>query len=112
MRSSIGRKWGWFAAAAFACALLLARGVAAHSPVCSCFDNGDGTVTCEGGFSDGSSAEGVPIRVVDASERVLLEGKMDKAGTFSFMKPSVDYHVVFDAGQSHIVTIFGADIVE
>ena len=25
----------------------------AHSPLMSCFDNGDNTVTCEGGFSDG-----------------------------------------------------------
>jgi hypothetical protein len=112
MRASFGRKSELFAVGSFAVALLLAGGAAAHSPVCSCFDNGDGTITCEGGFSDGSSAAGVAIRVVDASERVLLEGKMDDKGTFSFMKPAVDYHVVFDAGQSHIVTIFGADIVE
>ena len=37
----------------------------AHTPLCSCFDNGDDTVTCEGGFSDGSSASGVPVRVLD-----------------------------------------------
>ena len=72
------------AAFAAAGALLLAAGGAAnaHSPVCNCYDNGDGTITCEGGFSDGSSAEGVPIRVVDARERVLVNGKMDAAGTF------------------------------
>jgi len=26
----------------------------AHSAIMSCFDNGDGTITCEGGFSDSS----------------------------------------------------------
>jgi hypothetical protein len=93
-------------------ALLLAWAAHAHSPVCSCFDNADGTITCEGGFSDGASAAGVAIRVVDAQERVLIEGKMDDASTFSFKKPAVDYHVVFDAGQSHVVTIYGDDIVE
>jgi hypothetical protein len=93
-------------------AALLASFAAAHSAVCSCFDNGDDTITCEGGFSDGSSAAGVAIRVLDDRERVLLEGKMDDAGAYSFKKPEVDYHVVFDAGQSHVVTIYGGDIVE
>ena len=37
---------------------LAARFALAHSAVCSCFDNGDDTITCEGGFSDGSSAAG------------------------------------------------------
>lgn len=82
----------------------------AHSAVCSCFDNGDETITCEGGFSDGSSAAGVAIRVLDGRDKLLLEGKMDDAGTFTFEKPAVEYHVVFDAGQSHLVTIDGTDI--
>jgi hypothetical protein len=83
-----------------------------HSAICSCFDNGDGTVTCEGGFSDGASAAGVAIRVLDDRERVLIEGKMADDGTFSFMKPAAGYHVVFDAGQSHLVTIYSDEIVE
>ena len=100
--------------AAFAAAgvLLLAGAANAHSPICNCYDNGDGTITCEGGFSDGSSAEGVPIRVVDVRERVLVNGQMDAAGTFSFDKPDGDFHVVFDAGQGHAVTIYSADIEE
>jgi hypothetical protein len=82
----------------------------AHSPVCNCYNNSDKTVTCEGGFSDGASAEGVPIRILDAKNKVLVEGKMDKKGTFSFAKPSEEFHVVFDAGQGHTVTIFAEDI--
>jgi hypothetical protein len=102
--------------AAFAAAgvlLLAAAGPAqAHSAICNCYDNGDGTITCEGGFSDGSSAEGVPVRVVDDRERVLVNGAMDAAGTFSFDRPDGDFHVVFDAGQGHAVTVYGMDIEE
>ena len=91
---------------------LIAGYAVAHSAVCTCFDNGDKTVTCEGGFSDGSSATGVSIRVFDAHDKVLSEGKMDGKGTFTFKKPEVDYHVIFDAGEGHVVTIDGGDITE
>jgi hypothetical protein len=93
--------------------LLLAGGPSiAHSPICNCYDNADGTITCEGGFSDGGSAAGVSIRVLDERDRLLIEGSMDAAGTFTFDRPSQDFHVVFDAGQSHVVTIFSGDIEE
>ena len=82
----------------------------AHSPICSCTDNRNGTVTCEGGFTDGSKAAGTPMRVVDANDRVLLEGKMDADSRYTFRKPEGEYHVVFDAGKSHIVMIYGGDI--
>jgi hypothetical protein len=84
--------------------------VLAHSPICNCYDNGDDTVTCEGGFSDGASAEGVAIRVLDPRERVLLDGKMDDESTFTFTKPDDDFHIVFDAGESHLVMIYAEDI--
>ncbi len=83
---------------------------AAHTPICNCYDNGDDTVTCEGGFSDGGSAEGVPIRILDLRDRVLIDGKMANDSTYSFTKPDEEFHVVFDAGDSHIVTIYEEDI--
>ncbi len=82
----------------------------AHTPICNCYDNGDETITCEGGFSDGGSAEGVPIRVLDLRDRVLIDGKMETDSTYSFTKPDEEFHVVFDAGESHIVTIYAEDI--
>ena len=84
----------------------------AHTPLCSCYENGDGTVTCEGGFSDGSSAAGVALRVRGAKGQVLLEGKMDELSEFSFDKPTEDYTVEFDAGEGHRILIEGKDIVE
>ena len=93
--------------------MVLAAGAAmAHTPLCSCFDNGDGTVTCEGGFSDGSSASGVRMVVKDGSGKVLIEGKMSKNSDFEFKKPEGDYSVIFDAGEGHVIDIPGSKIVQ
>ncbi len=84
----------------------------AHSPICTCYDNGDGTVTCEGGFSDGSSASGVNMYVFDGQGKQVLKGAMNQDSEFTFDKPKGDYKVEFDAGEGHKVTIDGKDIVE
>lgn len=94
----------------------LSMGVAAqamaHTPICSCFDEGDGTVMCEGGFSDGSSASGVHMKVLDAKGKTVTEGKMNESSEFIFKKPAGDYTVVFDAGEGHSIEIPGSDILE
>lgn len=94
-------------------ACLLAPSAAlAHSALCSCFDNGDGTITCEGGFSDGSSASGVRIFVRDETDTTVARGKMNEDSEFTFDKPAGDYKVIFDAGPGHQVEIKGDSIVE
>lgn len=95
-----------------AAALAFSGQAFAHSPLCDCFDNGDGSVTCEGGFSDGSSASGVKMIVKDSSGKELINGKMNEDSEFSFQKPSGDYMVLFDAGEGHAIEVNGADIVE
>jgi hypothetical protein len=92
--------------------LSLAILVKAHTPLCSCYDNGDGTITCEGGFSDGSSASGVSMTVKDKEGDILLEGKMDEFSEFTFDKPEIAYKVIFDAGPGHVVEVKGEDITE
>jgi len=99
-----------FAAMVFGC--LLATACQAHTPLCSCYDNGDGSVTCEGGFSDGSSAAGVQMRVEDGAGKVLIKGKMDDDSEFTFDKPAGDYKVQFDAGEGHKITVDGKEITE
>ncbi|PIE68776.1 MAG: hypothetical protein CSA21_05785 [Deltaproteobacteria bacterium] len=84
----------------------------AHTPLCSCYDNGDGTGTCEGGFSDGSSAAGVEMRVEKKDGTVLLKGKMDEFSEFVFDKPAGPYNVVFDAGPGHLIIVEGESITE
>lgn len=98
--------------------LLLAGGLAlglsgaafAHTPICACYDNGDGTVLCEGGFSDGASASGVPMLVRGADGTVLIEGKIDKNGEYEFTKPDGFADVLFDGGDGHQIVIPSADI--
>ncbi len=92
--------------------LILAGQAFAHTPLCSCYDNGDGTITCEGGFSDGSSASGVRMRVEKKAGGVLVEGKMDENSEYTFDKPDSDYKVVFDAGEGHVVEVDGGEIFE
>lgn len=104
-------KKGFIVVAVSLFGLLIAGTAAAHTPLCSCYDNGDGTITCEGGFSDGSSASGVQIRV-EAGDKVLIKGKMDEFSEFTFDKPGSAYKVLFDAGEGHAVEIDGKDIFE
>ena len=92
--------------------MALSGSVLGHTPLCACYDNGDDTITCEGGFSDGSSASGVQMRVEDGKGGVLIKGKMDEDSEFTFDKPTDAYKVVFDAGEGHIIEIAGKEIME
>ena len=91
-------------------ALAVAVTAYAHNALCSCFENDNATITCEGGFSDGGKAVGVPLRVFDQSGKVLVDGVMGKESSFTFPKPKVAFRVEFNAGEGHIVTIDGRDI--
>ena len=91
-------------------ALLLNMPILAHSPLFDCYDNGDGTATCEGAFSDGSAAVGVGIRIELASGRILMQGEMDDASSYSFEMPDEEYSVYFEAGEGHEIVLFGDDI--
>lgn len=89
----------------------LAGPAQAHTPLFDCFDNGDDTITCEGGFSDGSSAAGVAIRVLDAQGKVLEQGELDSAGSITLKRPAGEFSVVFAAGEEHSLTVLGDDII-
>lgn len=95
--------------AVLAC-LALAGTALAHTPICSAYLNDDGTVTCEGGFSDGSSAAGVSMTVRTPEGQVLIEGEMDEFSEFTFEKPDVPFEVEFNAGPGHAVIIKGETI--
>lgn len=90
---------------------LLISSANAHTAIMSCFDNADGTITCEGGFSDGSSGSGISM-YIKQNNRIIVEGRMNEDSEFTFNKPNNGYTVYFDAGQGHLVAIKGEDIVE
>ena len=96
--------------AIFICFLVLGAALLfAHAPILHCYDNGDGSFTCEGGFTDGSSAEGVEIRIEnpkekDAKKKVIIKTKLDKNGKVK------DFLIIFDAGPGHVVKVKSSDI--
>ncbi|RXJ60572.1 hypothetical protein [Candidatus Marinarcus aquaticus] len=89
----------------------LASSVFAHTAIMSCFDNGDGTITCEGGFSDGSSASGVKFHILEDGKKTF-ETKMNEDSEVTFKKPIGSYSAVFDAGEGHQVHVKGSEITE
>lgn len=93
-----------------ATALTLGLPAVAHSPLFDCFDNGDSTATCEGAYSDGSSAAGTKIQVTLANGRVVAEGELGEKSSYDFAIPAEEYSVVFDAGHGHQIVLFGDDI--
>jgi hypothetical protein len=90
--------------------LAIATVAQAHNAICSCFENDDRSITCEGGFSDGAKAVGVPIQVLDQAGKVLVQGVMDKSSSFTFARPKGTFRVKFNAGEGHVITIDGRDI--
>ena len=92
--------------------LIVAGAASAHTPLFSCFDNADGTIYCEGGFSDGSSAAGIPIVVKDASGEVIHSLQLSGNSDVEFDKPEGDYSVTFDGGEGHDIVIPGSQIFE
>ena len=93
-------------------AVLFVPQALAHTPLCACSDEGDGTILCEGGFSDGASGEGVKMQVLDADGKVLIEGKMNEDSEFIFKKPEGEYTVIFEAGPGHVVKVPSLEITE
>jgi hypothetical protein len=99
-----------FALMSFCAVVFFAAQSFAHTPLCSCYDAGDGQIICEGGFSDGSSASGVEMRVEDKNGKVIVKGKMDEFSEFLFTRPMKDYVVIFNAGPGHDIKIEGKKI--
>ena len=76
-----------------------------HTPLLSIEDKEDGTIYVEAGFSDGSSATGMPCKLLNKDGKVLWEGKFDIYSSVTVKKPDADpYFVVFDGGPGHVVT--------
>jgi nickel transport protein len=60
------------------------------------------TVYSESYFPDGRPVEQGTVRVYDKTEKLLLEGRTDKAGLFNFSLPNVTpLTLEIDAGMGH-----------
>lgn len=96
---------------ALSCAVLAlsALPAAAHYPFCTCTAQG-ASITCEGGFSDGTSAEGVKLDVISYDEDVLVPAKFDATSKVQFQKPDGEFYILFDAGPGHVVEVDWQDV--
>ncbi|WP_418186423.1 hypothetical protein [Aliarcobacter lanthieri] len=89
--------------------LLLPNLALAHSPFFMC-EYDDGKIHCEGGYSDGSSANGIKIKLLSDDGKILEEKKLDKLSSVSFTKPNSDFYILFDGGTGHSVEVEMGDI--
>ena len=81
----------------------------AHSPFLMCEYDSE-KIICEGGFSDGSSASGVKIKLMSDDGKILEEKKLDKLSSVSFDKTKEDFYILFDGGTGHSVEVEMGDI--
>lgn len=95
-----------------AASLLLPSAALAHTPLFSCYDMGDGTIECEGGFSNGQSAAGIKVVVKDGAGKDIQTTALDENSLIVLTKPSGDYSVTMDGGEGHTVVLKGSDITE
>lgn len=91
--------------------LALPGEIRAHSALLNCFDNGDGTFTCQGGYSDGSSATGIAILVRDANGNILREARLNADSEVVLERPQGDFSVFFDGGPGHSVEVDGRSLI-
>ncbi|MGC3982072.1 MAG: hypothetical protein QM808_12495 [Steroidobacteraceae bacterium] len=90
--------------------LMYASFAQAHTPVCVCKQQA-GQITCEGGYHDGSRAQGVRIDVIAYDETILFTGKLDARSRFAFAMPSQPFYVLMDVGPGEMAEIDWKDIV-
>ncbi len=95
--------------AALAAVLCMTSSAFAHYPFCVCAKEGD-KIVCKGGFSDGTSAEGVKLDVIAYDEKVLAANKFGPDSVVRFERPSGEFFVLFDAGPGHVVEVDWRDI--
>ncbi len=90
------------------CVLFLQTNIYAHSIIMNVFDNDDGTISIEGVFNTGESAQGalVKFEAVNGGE-VLFQKRLPDEGELVVDIPKVKYKIVLDGGSGHKVVKHG-----
>lgn len=106
MRHALFRIAAVLAAAAFSAPVL------AHSPVMSCFENEDGTITCEAGYSDGASAANQRFAAYSLDGRLLFEDVFSQNGDITFEVPEAagGFYLEFTGDDAHQVVVYDDEI--
>ena len=71
----------------------------------------DDNVVCRVLFTDGQVARGMPVQLVDEnSDQVLVNGRTDAQGMYTFKPPALEYNVVIEANKGHVASMSSEDI--
>ncbi len=86
----------------------------AHESFMDCLDNQNGTVTCQGGYVDGSPpTDKDRILIKDDKSKTLIEGQFDQDGSFTFDKPDGNFTMIFAGGEiGHVKRIKSIDLIK
>ncbi|RGP56107.1 hypothetical protein [Pseudomonas abyssi] len=90
-------------------ALLCATAAQAHTPVCRCQLEAQ-QISCQGGYDDGSSADGIAMRVLAYSGETLADGVLDTRSRFSTPLPGQPFYILMDAGPGEMFEIDWRDV--
>jgi len=83
------------------CHLILISPAHAHKVIIFAWAEGE-TVHTESKFSGGKRVQGGKVEVFDGNGTLLLDGRTDDSGEFSFRVPKIaDLHIVLTAGMGH-----------
>jgi hypothetical protein len=84
----------------------------AHSPIMSCFENEDKTVTCEAGYSDGAPSTGQQFAAFSLDGRLLFEDTFTDNSDYTFTPPDLadGFYVEFIGDAAHTVIIYNDEI--
>lgn len=88
----------------------LAPQAMAHAPFLECKAMDAERIRCLGGFSDGSQAQGVKLRVLGHDGQTLLEERLGADSSLTFQRPAVPYFVLFDVGPGYRAEVDSRDI--
>ncbi|WP_291323145.1 hypothetical protein [Desulfonatronospira sp.] len=100
----------FFLPVAVAGLIFFSSGAMAHSPLFMCYEEPDGSILCEGAYSDGSSALETPIFVRGPGGELLQYGTLCEYGEIELEKPEGEFSILFDGGEGHQVELSGEDI--
>ncbi|MBM6550609.1 hypothetical protein [Marinomonas ostreistagni] len=76
----------------------------AHFPFVECHQ-GTVDIVCQGGFSDGSSAQGITVDLISYDEEIIASKTFNDASSVEFAPYDGEFYILLDAGPGHTVEV-------
>lgn len=88
---------------------LVAVPAQAHTPMLDCRMDGR-EIVCTPGFSDGSAAPGMEVRIYSYADEILQKGVADGQSRVRFVRPPGEFYIRFDPGHEAPAEFDHADL--